>query len=52
MTIEQIREELVCIKQRLTAIETDISWFKTLWKLSLIGICTLLGLEISPYIME
>ena len=48
MDVNEIRKELVCIKQRLTAIETDIGWFKTLCKLTLIGIASLIGIEVTP----
>lgn len=51
MDIEEIGKELICIKQRLTAIETDIAWFKSLAKWVLIGGCALFGIEISPYLI-
>jgi len=51
MTVEDIKAELVCIKQRLTAIETDIAWFKSLCKWIVIGVASLVGIEVAPYLI-
>lgn len=51
MSEVEIKGELVCIKQRLTAIETDLGWFKTLSKWGILGLLGIVGVDIAPYIM-
>jgi len=51
MKAEHIMKELVCIKQRLTAIETDIAWFKNLGKWIVVGVLSIFGIEVAPFII-
>jgi hypothetical protein len=51
MNCEELGEEILEIKARLIVIETDMKWCKAIFKILVLGVASLIGIDITPYLL-